>query len=68
MKDIRLNPDGRNINDTGLIGSGSKSPAYRLTYPAPNRTLTDAEAGKVRAKIMQALEKDLGAKVRKAEG
>jgi phenylalanyl-tRNA synthetase beta chain len=49
------------------IGAGSKSLAYRLTYQAPNRTLTDAEVGKVRAKIIQALEKNLGAKVRKAE-
>jgi phenylalanyl-tRNA synthetase beta chain len=52
----------------GQIGAGSKSLAYRLTYQAPNRTLTDAEAGKVRERIMQALEKNLGAKVRKAEG
>jgi len=49
------------------IGTGRKSLAYRLTYQAPNRTLTDAEVGRVRANILQALEKELGAKVRQAE-
>jgi phenylalanyl-tRNA synthetase beta chain len=49
------------------IGAGMKSMAYRLTYQAPNRTLTDKDVGKLRERIIQQLEKELGAKVRKAE-
>jgi phenylalanyl-tRNA synthetase beta chain len=46
------------------IGAGKKSMAYSLTYQAPDRTLTDGEAAKVRQRIVQALEKELGAKLR----
>jgi phenylalanyl-tRNA synthetase beta chain len=46
------------------VGAGKKSLAYSLTYQAPDRTLTDAEAAKVRQRIVQALEKELGAKLR----
>ena len=49
------------------IGEGNKSLAYRLTYQAPNRTLTDKEVGKLRDRIIKQLEKELGVKVRKAE-
>lgn len=49
------------------IGSGMKSLAYRLTYQAPNRTLTDAEVGKLRSRIIQQLEKVLEARVRKPD-
>ena len=48
------------------IGAGNKSLAYRLTYQAPNRTLTDKEVGKQRERIISQLEKELGIKVRKA--
>ena len=44
-----------------------KSMAYRLTYQAPNRTLTDKDVGKLRERIIQQLEEELGAKVRKAD-
>ncbi|MEN4098939.1 MAG: hypothetical protein ROW52_03375, partial [Anaerolineaceae bacterium] len=46
------------------IGEGKKSMAYSLTYQALDRTLTDAEAQKVRARIIRALEVELSAKVR----
>jgi phenylalanyl-tRNA synthetase beta chain len=46
------------------IGAGKKSLAYNLTYQATDRTLTDSEAAKVRQRIVQALEKDIGAKLR----
>ena len=46
------------------IGAGKKSMAYSLTYQALDRTLTDSEAAKVRQRIVQALEKELGAKLR----
>lgn len=49
------------------IGKGKKSMAYRLTYQAPDRTLTDQNVGKLRARIIKQLEKELGAKVRKAD-
>jgi len=49
------------------IGLGNKSMAFRLTYQAPNRTLNDQEVGKLRSRIIQALEKELKAKVRKPE-
>jgi phenylalanyl-tRNA synthetase beta chain len=46
------------------IGVGNKSLAYSLTYQAPDRTLTDAEAAQVRGKIVRRLEQDLGAHLR----
>ena len=46
------------------IGAGKKSLAYSLTYQAPDRTLTDAEAAQVRNRIIRQVEKDLGAKLR----
>ena len=49
------------------IGEGKKSMAYRLTYQAPNRTLTDKNVGKLRVRIIKQLEKELGVKVRKAD-
>ncbi len=49
------------------IGEGKKSMAYRLTYQAPNRTLTDKNVGKLRVRIIKQLEKELAAKVRKAD-
>jgi len=49
------------------VGADNKSLAYRLTWQAPNRTLNDQEVGKLREKVIQKLEKELKAKVRKAE-
>ncbi len=49
------------------IGEGKKSMAYRLIYQAPNRTLTDKDVGKLRVRIIKQLEKDLSAKIRKAD-
>lgn len=48
----------------GQIGSGKKSLAYRLTYQAPDRTLTDSEVAQVRNRIIKRLEQELGAKLR----
>lgn len=45
-------------------GAGNKSLAYSLTYQAPDRTLTDQEAARLRNKIVQALEQELGARLR----
>ncbi len=46
------------------IGSGKKSLAYNLTYQAPDRTLTDEEATKIRNRIIKGLDRDMGAKIR----
>jgi len=46
------------------IGSGRKSLAYRLVYQADDRTLTDDDATKIRAKIIKALERELSAMLR----
>jgi phenylalanyl-tRNA synthetase beta chain len=46
------------------IGSGRKSLAYRLTYQADDRTLTDAEVARLRAGIVRRLQETLGAVLR----
>lgn len=48
----------------GQIGEGKKSLAYRLTYQAPDRTLTDQEAAQIRSRIVRRLEQELGARLR----
>lgn len=45
-------------------GPGKKSLAYSLTYQAPDRTLTDAEAAQIRQRILRRLEEQLGARLR----
>jgi phenylalanyl-tRNA synthetase beta chain len=46
------------------VGAGKKSLAYGLTYQAPDRTLTDAEVAKARARIVRRLQEELGAALR----
>lgn len=46
------------------LGAGKKSLAYNLTYQAPDRTLTDQDANKIRQGIIRRLEHELGAKLR----
>ncbi len=46
------------------IGEGKKSLAYNLTYQAPDRTLTDAEAKRIRNRIIKGLDRELSAKIR----
>lgn len=46
------------------IGDGKKSLAYSLTYQAPDRTLTDDEAGRLRRKIIHRLAQELDAHLR----
>jgi phenylalanyl-tRNA synthetase beta chain len=45
-------------------GRGRKSLAYRLTYQADDRTLTDREVGSLRTRIVRRLERELGATLR----
>jgi len=46
------------------VGAGKKSLAYSLTFQAPDRTLTDAEVAKLRARILKKLTEELGATIR----
>jgi phenylalanyl-tRNA synthetase beta chain len=46
------------------IARGKKSLAYQLTFQAVDRTLSDADASKVREKIVARLQKEVGAEVR----
>jgi phenylalanyl-tRNA synthetase beta chain len=46
------------------LGEGKKSLAYALTYQAPDRTLTDKEAAKIRKKIVKRLEYEIKAELR----
>ncbi len=48
------------------IPSGKKSLAYHLTFQSPKKTLTDKEIRKNRQRIVQQLERQLGAKLRDA--
>jgi phenylalanyl-tRNA synthetase beta chain len=46
------------------IGEGKRSLAYRLSFRAPDRTLSDDALTKVRAKIIKALAREVGATIR----
>jgi phenylalanyl-tRNA synthetase beta chain len=46
---------------------GRKSLAYRLTFQALDRGLTDADAGKIRERIVVRLKRELGAELRGGE-
>lgn len=50
----------------GQAGPGLKSLAYRLTYQAEERTLTDAEVAQIRQRIVERLQRDFGARLRSA--
>jgi len=46
------------------IPAGKKSLAYALTFQAADRTLTDQDTSKLRARIVRRLEQELGATLR----
>ena len=46
------------------VEGGRKSLAYRLTYQADDRTLTDQKVAKLRTRIVRRLERELGATLR----
>ncbi|MBA2467868.1 MAG: phenylalanine--tRNA ligase subunit beta, partial [Chloroflexia bacterium] len=46
------------------IGEGKKSLAYRLTFTAPDRALTDAELGKVRKRIERGIQTQVNGSLR----
>lgn len=45
-------------------GPGLKSLAYNITYQSPDHTLTDQEVARVRQRIVDRLEQELGARLR----
>jgi len=60
LADLRL----FDVYRSEAIGAGKKSLAYSLAYQSPERTLQDKDAGKIRQKIIRALEQELGAVLR----
>ena len=46
------------------IDDGARSLAYRLRFCSPERTLTDDEVGALRARCIEAVEKEFGATLR----
>ena len=52
--------------DVERLGAGNVSLALRLSYRAPDRTLTDEEVAARRARISKALEDELDGRVRAA--
>jgi phenylalanyl-tRNA synthetase beta chain len=46
------------------LPAGRKSLAYRLTFQAPDRGLTDGDAGAIRERIVSRLNRELGAELR----
>ncbi len=46
------------------IGAGKKSLAYRITYQAPDKTLSDRDVAGIRTRIVRRLEQELGATLR----
>jgi phenylalanyl-tRNA synthetase beta chain len=50
--------------DAAKLGEGNVSLALRLTYRAPDRTLTDEEVAAQRARIVNALDDELGGRIR----
>ncbi len=46
------------------IGAGKKSLAYSLTYQAADHTLEEQELAQIRQRIIQRLDKELGARIR----
>jgi phenylalanyl-tRNA synthetase beta chain len=52
------------VYEGGRLPAGQKSLAYHLTFQAPNKTLTDKEVHKTRQRILQQLEREVGARLR----
>jgi phenylalanyl-tRNA synthetase beta chain len=53
--------------DAERLGEGLVSVAVRLTYRAPDRTLTDSEVAAQRQRIISALEQELAGRIRAGE-
>jgi phenylalanyl-tRNA synthetase beta chain len=60
LADVRL----FDVYRSQAIGEGKKSMAYSVAYQAEDRTLQENDAQKIRQRIIQALDKELGARLR----
>ncbi len=60
LKDVAL----FDIYEGSQISTGKKSLAYHLTFQSPGKTLMDKDVKKQRQRILQQLERQLGAKLR----
>ncbi|MEM7115230.1 MAG: phenylalanine--tRNA ligase subunit beta [Chloroflexota bacterium] len=60
LKDVTL----FDVYEGEQLPSGKKSLAYRLTYQAPNKTLSDRDVGKMRKRIIKQLGQRVNAKLR----
>jgi len=49
------------------VGKRKKSLAFSLSFQSPERTLSDAEVAKERARIVERLRRELGAELRSEE-
>lgn len=61
LKDMRL----FDVFESDKLGEGKKSMAISFTFVDEEKTLTDKEADAMVSKLIQALEKELGAEIRK---
>ena len=52
------------VYEGAQVPAGKKSLAYHLTFQAPSKTLTDRDVRKNRQRILQQLERQLGARLR----
>jgi len=48
------------------VGEGKKSLAFALTYQSPGKALDESDVEKLRMMIIKVVEKQLGAKIRRA--
>jgi len=48
------------------VGEGKKSLAFALTYQSPGKALDESDVEKLRMRIIKVVEKQLGAKIRRA--
>jgi len=61
LQDMRL----FDVFESAKLGTGKKSMAISFTFVDEEKTLTDKEADAMMGKLIQGLEKDLGAEIRK---
>jgi phenylalanyl-tRNA synthetase beta chain len=60
IADVRLFDIYRNEK----VGAGKKSLAYRITYQAADKTLSDRDVAGIRSRIIRRLDQELGATLR----
>ena len=60
LREIRFLSDYRDPP----IPPGKKSIAFSVAFQSPERTLTDEDAAALRARVIEALERDFGAEIR----